>query len=181
MYADRMRNIKHPTGKPLEVEDRIGPRTYFACIDAINYGALPSRTRTGSLDFTVEKGTFYATIHEINAGLETGTLKILKVKHAWDFDTTSTFQTFIDYFQSKKEQAQREGDVLGYLFYKRLQNACYGKMAQDPDAYLDCVIVKGCLPSAIGKTAARILVRPTACLYDAMKGNVFKYGNFSHD
>ena len=36
-------------------------------------------------------------------------------------------------------------------------------------------------PSSIRKAAARIFFRPAPCLYDAIKGNVFKYGNFSHD
>jgi hypothetical protein len=45
----------------------------------------------------------------------------------------------------------------------------------------DRLVVKGRLPSAIRKTAARILVRSASCLYDAIKGNVFKYGDFSHD
>jgi hypothetical protein len=45
----------------------------------------------------------------------------------------------------------------------------------------DRVVVKGRCPSAIRKAAARILVRPASGLYDTIKGNVFKYGNFSHD
>ena len=48
-------------------------------------------------------------------------------------------------------------------------------------AVADRVVVKGRCPSAKRKAVARILVRPAPCLYDAIKGNVFKYGNFSHD
>src|SRR5882672_3311418 len=44
----------------------------------------------------------------------------------------------------------------------------------------DRVVVKGRCPSAIRKAVARILVRPAPCLYDTIKSNVFKYGNFSH-
>jgi hypothetical protein len=39
---------------------------------------------------------------------------------------------------------------------------------------------KGRCPAAIRKAVARILVRPARGLYDSIKGDVFKYGNFSH-
>jgi hypothetical protein len=75
MYPAVMRDCLHPVSNRPELQSRIDKDTDFACIEAENNGALPMRAEDGGLDFHSEKGTFYATIHEINAGLDTGTLR----------------------------------------------------------------------------------------------------------
>jgi hypothetical protein len=141
-YPSVMRNFDHPIGTTSSVGDRIGPNTFFAEIEAVNHGALPTRTKTG-LDFTVESGRFFATIHEINAGEDTGTLQVKKVISAYNFVKTGRFADFIDHYYELRLKAKHEGNKLGNLFFKRIMNACYGKFAQDPDSYEEYVITHG--------------------------------------
>jgi hypothetical protein len=75
MYPAVMRDELHPVSATYDLQREITEETDFACIEAINDNCLPIRAHDGGLDFTCKRGMFYATIHEIRAGLETGTLK----------------------------------------------------------------------------------------------------------
>lgn len=141
-YPFVMRNFKHPISNSFDLSGTIGKRTGFALITAKNSGCLPRRIQGGSLSFREETGDFYASIHEIEAGLDTGTLEIIKVKCAFDFKEWSTFDRFIDAYADKKINARKTGDDQGYLFYKRIQNSCYGKFAQNPENHEDCCIIQ---------------------------------------
>lgn len=147
MYGAAMANTPHPIGTERQLSAKITKETDFACIEAKNYGALPSRTPTGGLDFTRERGIFFATIHEIIAGVETGTLKIERVKHAYAFKHKSTFATFVEQYADArakhKQNFANDGDLLEKaraLFIKYLVNSSYGKLSQDPTAYFDWLI-----------------------------------------
>ena len=144
MYPAAMRNFRHPVSVQCEITKDITPRTNFALVIAKNYGALPIRNTKGSLDFTQEYGEFYATIHEINAGLATGTLEIKRVKHAVEFKHTTTFGEFVDFYMEARNKAKHEfaetGNQLAKarsLFYKTLLNSSYGKFAQNGSDYMD--------------------------------------------
>ena len=144
MYGTAMANTAHPVGIERSLSNKITDNTDFACIEAINYGALPSRDLTGGLDFTKENGTFYATIHEIIAGLETNRLKILRIKHAYSFKHKSNFATFVNQYADMRAKHKanfaKDGDLLEKaraLFIKYLVNSSYGKLAQDPRGYFD--------------------------------------------
>lgn len=139
MYPTMMRDIKHPVGNRARISRRIGPHTFFAKIIADSDGALPVRNPDdGSLDFPhVKNGEFFATIHEINAGIETGTLRIHKVKHARDFEPSATFTEFVDHFHSQRLKAKANNDKARTLFYKLVLNSAYGKFAQNPANYHD--------------------------------------------
>jgi len=134
-YPDVMRRYKHPISAMPNYTKAITEKTYFAHIRAWSLGALPIRQKNGSLAFPIGTNDFYACIHEINAGIATGTLKIHKVYHAVEFDEDADFAEFIDTFYDLRMQAASGGDEIRKLFYKLVMNSSYGKFAQDPRKY----------------------------------------------
>jgi hypothetical protein len=146
MYGFVMQTMKHPVSTNYEINKRITSKTNFACVEGRNYGALPTRADNGGLSFKQEYGTFYATIHELEAAEETGSFVIDRVIQAIDFTETSTFGDFINHFFWKRLKAKEKGDVLGSLHYKRIINSSYGKLAQDPENYFDYCISHNEIP-----------------------------------
>lgn len=134
-YPDVMRRVMHPVSALPMYEPRITKRTHFARIRAFSNGALPVRAENGGLDFPVGTFDFFACIHEINAGLETGTLQIKKVYESIYFEREASFDTFIDHFYNLRLQASANKDEIRKLFYKLVMNSSYGKFAQDPRKY----------------------------------------------
>lgn len=132
MYPAVMRDEMHPISGAYELQRDIDENTDFACIDAINDNCLPTRKDDGGLDFTVKRGTFYATIHEIKAGLDTGTLTILRVRHAWAFKHKSNFAEFVNTFYQHRMDARANGDLVRDILYKFCLNSSYGKFALNP-------------------------------------------------
>lgn len=149
MYPSVMRDELHPISNRPELQTSITNETDFACVEAINDGALPTRNEKGDLDFTVERGTFYATIHEIRAGLDTGTLKILRVKHAWKFDKKATFGEFVEKFYNLRKLAKEEGDAIRNILYKLLLNSAYGKFALNPRKFKQWIMTIGEVPEPL--------------------------------
>lgn len=137
MYPDAMARFKHPISNKPVFGDTIGPDTFFAHIDAYSAGALPVRGLDNSLSFPNGRGTFYATIHEIKAGIATNKLKILKVLETIDFLKASTFDDFVNKFYELRQTARRNKDEIRLLLYKLVLNSSYGKFAQDPRDYED--------------------------------------------
>jgi len=149
MYPAVMRDELHPVSARPELQLTIDNDTDFACIEAINDGALPTRNEKGDLDFTVERGTFYATIHEIRAGLDTGTLKILRVKHAWKFDRKATFTEFVEKFYGLRQEAKANNDLIRNILYKLLLNSAYGKFALNPRKFKQWALTVGEVPEPL--------------------------------
>lgn len=149
MYPAEMRDTLHPVSNRPTLQTAIDKDTDFACIEAINHGALPMRDEKGGLDFTVERGTFYATIHEINAGLDTGTLKILRVKHAWKFDRKATFAEFVNTFYGLRLDAKAIGDKIRDILYKFNLNSPYGKFALNPRKFKQWTMTIGDIPEPL--------------------------------
>lgn len=147
MYPAVMRNFEHPVSADFTTykgpyAEAILPRCDFAEVEAINYRCLPSVTDDGKLTFRRERGTFFATGHEIRAGIETGTVRILKVKRAYKGERHTTFATFVDHFFKARREAKAKGDDLRDLFYKLVMNSSYGKFAQNPAKYKDWQITQ---------------------------------------
>ncbi len=134
-YLNVMRSYQHPISDTPTYETRITARTHFAYIKAWSLGALPVRKKDGGLDFPMGTHDFYACIHEIRAGLETGTLQIIKVHYSLYFEAESNFAEFVDFMYEKKETAAKLGNAVDKLLYKYGGNAPYGKFAQDPRRY----------------------------------------------
>lgn len=148
-YPWSMKSQLHPVGSSYEITRDITDQTDFALVDATSMGALPVRQEDGSLAFPQTRAIFHATIHEINAGLAVGWLKIHRVLHARQCAKKTTFAKFIDeYFGKRQERKQwcRENGVNPdhdpfVLFWKLVQNGAYGKFAQNPAKFKDHVIV----------------------------------------
>lgn len=134
-YPDVMRRVLHPASSTPMFEPRITKRTHFARINAYSNGALPIRAENGGLEFPVGTRDFYACIHEINAGIETGTLRINRVYESIYFEREASFDTFIDHFYKLRLEASANKDEIKKLFYKLVMNSSYGKFAQDPRKY----------------------------------------------
>lgn len=135
MYPFVMANEMHPVSATPFKEKTITERTHFAKIDAWSDGALPIRQENGSLAFPRGVNTFFACIHEIRAGLETGTLRILKTHYTIRFEVMNKFDKFIETYYDLRQQAKAQGDAVNTLFYKLVMNSSYGKFAQDPRKY----------------------------------------------
>jgi len=143
MYPYVMANFPHPISTGYDINMKITKRTTFVLLEANNHGCLPVRTKTG-IDFTQERGTFFASIHEVLAGLETGTLEIIRIKHTIEHKATGTFAEFVDHFYTKRNAARSSGQEMLVTFYKLILNSAYGKFAQNPDGYKDYFITHDC-------------------------------------
>lgn len=139
-YPDTMKNKKHPVSTDYSTGCRITKATAFVEWEGKNMGAVPVRTKFG-LDFTVNEGKFFSTIHEFEAGLETNTIKPRRILQTVDFRLMQTFDSFIDWFYDKRLRAGALGDVFHKEFYKLILNSAYGKFAQNPENYEDSIIL----------------------------------------
>lgn len=149
MYPAVMKDYKHPISKDHIVTDRLTDETDFALIRGWNKGCLPTRNKGFGLDFTAEYGEFYATIHEINAGIETGTLKIESVIHAWEFAEKSSFGDFVDDYYNMRLDAKARGDRLDDLNTKRVMNSSYGKFALNCRNFKNYTLTINSMPSPL--------------------------------
>ena len=93
---------------------------------------MPVKDENGSLRFPHGRGFWKCSIHEFNAGLEAGTIKVDKIIKTWDFLERASFAEFIDHYYSMRLAARAAGDDVNTLFYKLIMNSAYGKFAQNP-------------------------------------------------
>jgi hypothetical protein len=147
MYPSVMRNARHPVGTAHSIGAKLTDKTMFARVRARNAGALPFRNpETGNLSFDLEYGEFYASIHEINAGLETGSLIIDKVIATYDFEQIASFDSFVDYYYGLRVAAQKQLGIdkmakADYMLFKLILNSAYGKFAMDSRDFCDSIIL----------------------------------------
>jgi hypothetical protein len=146
MYAAAMCEADHPISATYELTDCLTERTDFATIIANSKGALPMRADNGSLDFPHTTGRFFATIHEIRAGIETDTLEILEVESAWQFDRKTRFTEWANHFYALKAECKANGDVMGYIFNKHMLTDAYGKFALNPRKFKSWQLTLGEVP-----------------------------------
>lgn len=139
-YPDVMRRLKHPVTSEFRVTGRVTDKTSFVVWSGRNHGAVPVREGL-FLDFTKTRGTFYTSIHEFEAGLDTETIKPEKIHECYQFDQQITFADFIDYFYSARLKADAEGDTIHKIFYKFILNSAYGKFASNPENFLDSIVL----------------------------------------
>jgi DNA polymerase type B, organellar and viral len=144
MYPAAMSNFQHPVSaipfptKDIEDAD-------FLLVEATNRGCLGVGDGLG-FDFSCRKGKFFASIHEIRAGLDTGTLDIHRVIQGWRFTHHDRFDRFVDFFYQLRLDAKAQGDIAGTEFYKLILNSAYGKLAQSTARYRDYLINPTSLP-----------------------------------
>ncbi len=158
MYPAVMRNAPHPTGARYmtvrnAIMDKAGrisgiarARVYFARIEAtVLSGGLPVRTKTG-LDFSVTRGEFFTTSHELVPLVQRGLVKVHRVIEAHAPAETISFTEYVDTYSAEKIAAKKSGDKAGEIFAKLLLNSAYGKFAQNPATYKDWHIGHGEVP-----------------------------------
>lgn len=138
MYPFVMAAREHPLGTEYATMKHLpNSGVYFADITAYSNGCLPLRDAKHSLRFPVGEFRFKVCSHEINAGLETGQLKILQVHRVEKCLRTQSFDTFIHRFAARKIQYENEGNASMRLFMKLVMNSSYGKFATDPSKFRD--------------------------------------------
>jgi len=108
----------------------------------VSKGALPLRSESGHLSFPHGEFEFNATGWEIRAGLETKTIRIIKVMDVWKPQQFINFSSYVDTFFAKRAHAKKVKDQIGALAYKYLLNSGYGKFAQNPRDFRDFCIAK---------------------------------------
>ena len=140
MYPSVMKNYQHPIGGILHNSKVIGDDTFFVELDAWNNGCLPIRGNGNDLDFTCKFGRFFATIHELRAGLETGDVRIKKINRCINIYAHTDFSEFVDHFYLARQEAKANGDKVRDIFYKLILNTAYGKFSQNPERYGDYFI-----------------------------------------
>lgn len=146
MYPAVMASEQHPISRTYDLQSEITERTDFACIVAENDGCLPLRAENGDLDFTAKVGTFFATIHEIKAGLRHDKLKILRVKHAWAFHRKANFAEFVHKFFDLRAVAKENQELVLDILYKLCLNSPYGKFALNPRKFKQWKMTTGEVP-----------------------------------
>lgn len=168
MYPAVMKDELHPISIKFEVQREVTDETDFICVDGWNDGALPVRAENGGLDFTCKYGTFYTTIHELRAGLDTGTFRINRVRHAYAFDRKSSFGGFVDHFYGIRLEAKARGDAIASLIYKRVLNSSYGKFALNPRFFKQWAFTLGDEPGDMQSAA-----NPNGWVYDSHLGKTY--------
>lgn len=139
-YPDAMSKMMHPIGNTSEINKSISQKTMFVCWEGLNKNAVPVREKTG-LNFSVEKGIFWTTIHEFNMALEYDLIAPKRIIHTVDFDKWMSFDAFVEYFYTMRQFAKDNNNNFDEIFYKLILNSAYGKFAQNPENYTDSIIL----------------------------------------
>lgn len=153
MYPSAMNEHEHPISSTFELSKEFTDATDFATVIGISHGALPFRNENGSLDFPHKTGRFFATGHEIRAGIETGTFELLEVESAWTFEKKSTFSEFVNHYYPLRQKAKREKDKLADIMYKLVLNSSYGKFALNPRKFKSWKLTIGEVPEPLRSEA----------------------------
>lgn len=135
MYPFVMANYQHPVSSIPIPQSGFDDSTVFARIRAYSNGCLPVRGVDGSLSFPIGEAEYFATAHEIRAGLETETLIIREVIEAYTYEVTTDFKGFVDHYYNARLEAKKNGDAINTIFLKLVLNSAYGKFAQDSRKY----------------------------------------------
>lgn len=121
---------KYFTDNKLPPLNKLGPQ--FAVIDAISNGCLPVRDGL-KLQFPRDNEirTYYATGHEIAAGLKTNTLHIINVHAVYTPALLQDYERFIKLHYAERIRKKAIGDKIGELADKLLMNSAYGKFGSN--------------------------------------------------
>lgn len=134
-YAMLHEHPLHPSSRDdvPAISDPIVPQALYE-VDAISRGALPYREKDGlSFPDSDSVQRFRATGWEIQAGIDTGTLKVEKIIRRKSFDKKVKFTQYILRFYAEKA-ASPKGSA-EYIFAKLFMNSLYGKFGANPEEY----------------------------------------------
>lgn len=113
----------------------------FVQLRAKSSGCLPFRDfKTGKVSFPTDERMYYATGHEIIAGLETNTLEIIKIEKVINPLVSTTFKDYIEHLYNKRMYYKKLGKDNLSLLYKLVMNSSYGKFALNPRKFQESLI-----------------------------------------
>lgn len=133
MYPFAMSEYKHPLSKNSYVDDIITDDTFFVVWEGKNFGAVPTRMPNGEINFDVEEGTFFTSIHEFLVCKQYGLIEVDDIVETHNWSTYGTFKEHIDDCKTAKETAEKGSKQ--YILAKLDMNSGYGKFAQDSRKY----------------------------------------------
>lgn len=156
-YSDTMQRLLHPVSTRIHRRGKISKyTTAFVVWEGENFNAVPTRTKDG-LDFTIPNGTFYTSIHEWEAGLETGRINPHRILEVIDFDQRVTFDDFVNHHYGERMESRAQGNEFGVTLEKLVLNAPCGKFAQDPETHEDSIILPfGDIPELLYDSAGKL-------------------------
>lgn len=131
MYPAVMLEYPHPIGNSWRVNDRITDSTWFVRWRGKSNGCAYTARGFG-LSFEHGTDDYLSTIHELKAGIATGTIEIDYIYETWDCDLWTKFDAFVRTYYELRKEAKRNGDKAGDIFYKLILNSAYGKLGMDP-------------------------------------------------
>lgn len=113
----------------------IGPD--MVTIDCISNGALPYREPHGPITFPRDnvRRRYHCTGWEVNAALDTGSLREVEIINAIRFGGLQNFSKYILNFYNLRKMYRQAGDDAAAFFAKILMNSLYGKFGANPENY----------------------------------------------
>lgn len=142
--------FKHPysvggTSSRQLPKEREKLETALIRLTAVSKGAVPLRADTGGLYFPSDERRgreYFITGWEYLAGLETDTLKPVRIKEVITFDELISFGDYVTEFYEQRKVAKAAGDKASDIFAKIFLNSLYGKFAANPENYSEYVITE---------------------------------------
>ena len=145
-YPNAMQS-QHPFGSDFSFRSTypkktdVFERSFFKVI-AESDDALPFRNpKTKAIEYGQRTGEFFATGWEIQAGLDTGKLKLKKLLGCYTFRKTENFSAYVNHFYNDRLDAKACGDNTRSLIDKLVMNSLYGRFALNPREFRDVRIV----------------------------------------
>ncbi len=113
----------------------------FYRIVAVSHGALFFRGPKGELTFPDDDTPreYHCTGWELQAGLDTKTVKVLECCERIDFHDKQHFAGYINHFYTLKKNSPKGSPA--YIYAKLFMNSLYGKFAADPSSYKNYAVV----------------------------------------
>lgn len=112
----------------------------FFIVDATPNGCFPFRDEKGNLSFPRNRrDTYHVTGWELNAGIDTNSVKIHSIIKAYYFKETVNFTGYVKEFYGKKAR-YKDVDNAQYNIAKLMMNSLYGKFSADAEKYKEAII-----------------------------------------
>ncbi len=141
----------HPTGTNFVPQDDFTTLTKeeigrsFIILECMSHGAFPIRTQDG-LIFPHEYNEFHITGWEYLVAKEFGIIENEKIISVHSTAETVDCSAYINHWYAYKARHNKKENPIEYEIGKRMQNALYGKTAQNPANYYDYKIVPAGTP-----------------------------------
>lgn len=111
--------------------------TSFVEVECESFGALPFRDEHGVMTFPDdgEKRIYHVCGHELQAGIDTGTVAQVRLIRVTDCLQLMNFAPYIIRFYEQRLAAKAINDIAEDIFSKLLLTNLYGKFGANPDNY----------------------------------------------